>query len=144
MAYWLIKSDPKTRSFSDLADEGWQGAEWNGVREDACFDLFAAMREKDLAFFYHTGEENCFFGILRILGAAHPDTTDDSGQWLSVDVAVFLKLINEVQIANIQDDPELGDFAKTVEQGPCIQKVSFEQWTAICERAGMPRIPESG
>jgi predicted RNA-binding protein with PUA-like domain len=144
MAYWLFKSDPAVWSFSDQADEGHKGSEWKGVREDEAFDSFAAMQPGDLAFFYHAGEENRFFGIVRILGPAHPDSSDDTGQWLSVDIAVFLRLISQVPLAQVKDDSRLADFAKVVENGPSVQSVAYEQWRIVCELADMPRIPESG
>jgi predicted RNA-binding protein with PUA-like domain len=144
MAYWLFKSDPAKLSFSDLADEGYQGFEWSGVRDEKCFDHFAAMQPKDLAFFFHTGDENRFFGIVRILSTAKSDSTDDSGQWLSVDVAVFLRLINQVSLLQIGSDQRLAEFVSQVESGSSIQSVSHEQWAAVCELADMPKIPQSG
>jgi predicted RNA-binding protein with PUA-like domain len=144
MAYWLIKSDPDVRSFSDLADEGYKGTEWHGVRDDEAFDSFAAMQPKDLAFFYHSGDENRFFGILKILNTAHADSTDDSGQWLSVDVAVFLRLISQVTLEQVGNDQRLAAFADEVENGPSVQAVSYEDWANICEISGMPKTPQSG
>lgn len=144
MAYWLIKSDPEERSFTDLADDGWKGSEWSGVREDEAFDTFAAMQPNDLAFFYHTGEENRFYGIIRILSTAHADSTDDSGQWLSVEVAVFLRLICQITVQQVKNDEHLAAFSNEVESGPSVQSVAYDDWEAICKLAGMPKIPKSG
>ena len=143
MSYWLIKSDPDVRSFKDLADDGWQGTEWHGVREDAAFDHFTAMQPGDLAFFYHAGEENRFYGIVKIVSAAHGDSTDDSGQWLSVDVAVFLRLIAQIPLSLVKNDQRVSDFAERVENGSSIQPVLEEEWSLICELAEMPKIPKS-
>jgi len=142
MAYWLIKSDPDKMSFADLADEGYKGYEWSGVREEDAFDHFAAMQPRDLAFFYHTGDQNRFYGIVRILGAAHPDSTDDTGQWLSTDIAVFLRLISRVPLSSVKQQQQWSEFAQRVESEPSIQPVSLEEWTAICQMADMPKIPE--
>ncbi len=142
MAYWLIKSDPDKMSFSDLAEESHEGYEWSGVRDEAAFDHFAAMQPRDLAFFYHTGKENRFYGIVRILSAAKPDSTDKTGQWLAVDLAVFLRLISRVPLEMVRLRQELEDFADRVENGPDVQPVSVEEWTAICHLADMPKIPE--
>ena len=142
MTYWLIKSDPEKMSFSDLADEGYKGYEWSGVREEETFDHFAAMQPRDLAFFYHQGDENRFYGIVRILSAAQPDSTDDSGQWLSVQLAVFLRLISRVPLNNVEQNDDLATFAEQVEKGPSIQPISTKEWTAVCLLADMPKIPE--
>ncbi len=142
MAYWLIKSDPEKMSFSDLAEEGYKGYEWAGVREEETFDHFTNMAPRDLAFFYHEGDENRFYGIVRILEAASADSTDETGQWLSANIAVFLRLISRVPLASVKQNDEMAKFAKRVEEGPSIQSVSSDEWTAICLLADMPKIPK--
>lgn len=131
-------------SFSELAKEGYEGFEWSGVRDAAAFDHIAAMQPGELAFFYHTGQENRFYGIVQLLSAAKSDSTDNSGQWLSVDVAVFLRLISRVPLEMVRLRCELQAFARRVETGPDIQPVSPEEWTAICQLGALPRIPQSG
>ena len=142
MAYWLIKSDPEKMSFADLAMESYEGYEWSGVRDEDAFDHFAAMQPGDLAFFYHTGIEHRFYGIVRIKSAAHPDSTDDSGQWLAADIAVFLRLISRVPLSTLKQQEAWADFAERVVSGPDIQPVSTEEWATICQLADMPKLPE--
>lgn len=50
--YWLMKSEPKAYSFSDLEQE--QETIWDGVRNFQARNFLRQMNEGDLAFFYHS------------------------------------------------------------------------------------------
>ncbi|NEO32209.1 MAG: EVE domain-containing protein [Symploca sp. SIO3C6] len=52
MNYWLIKSEPKAYSISDLEQE--QETIWDGVRNFQARNFLRQMNEGDLAFFYHS------------------------------------------------------------------------------------------
>jgi predicted RNA-binding protein with PUA-like domain len=144
MSYWIVATDPQKRSFDDLAKEGWEGSEWSGVRDELAFDHLAAMRKGDLAMIFHGGEERRFFGIARILAPAAPDSTDESGQWLSVKMAVFLRLISPAPLAAASSDEKLAPLVKAIEEGREILPLDFDQWDILCRLGDMPRTPQSG
>jgi predicted RNA-binding protein with PUA-like domain len=144
MGYWLFRTDPDERSWDDVVAESADGLEWSGLRDDEVFDHFAGMKKGDLAVIYHAGEDNLMLGIAKTLGPAHPDTTDDSGQWLSIDVYAFIRLINQVSLAQLEGDERLADLPIVNGNLSAVQPVDEDHWRAICELAGMPRMIEAG
>ena len=99
---------------------------------------------RDLALFYHEGDENRFYGIVRILEAASADSTDDTRPMAQhANVAVFLRLISRVPLASVsKQNDEMAILPIALKNGPSIQPVSSEEWTAICLLADMPKIPK--
>ena len=144
MALWLLTSDPQKRSFDDLAEAGWEGEEWEGLRDGQAFDYLTQMRPGDLALLYHGGEERRFVGLLRILGNAIPDKSDKEGRWLAVKVAVFLRLIRAVGLDEARADPAAAPLAHAIGRGARLAPVSLEAWRAMGRLGDMPRMPESG
>jgi predicted RNA-binding protein with PUA-like domain len=107
MNYWLMKSEPDVFSYDDLVKKG--RAEWDGVRNHAAQGHMKAMREGDLAFFYHSNIGLEAVGIMTIVGEAVPDSTDDSGKWIAVHVAPYEKLAKPVTLKAMKADSALAD-----------------------------------
>ena len=55
MAYWLMKSEPSSYSWADLAHDG--GTMWDGVRNNAARLHLRAMKAGDEALFYQSRED---------------------------------------------------------------------------------------
>ncbi len=87
MAYWLFKSEPATWSWDMQVKKGRSGQEWDGVRNFTARNNMRAMKKGDHGFFYHSGDEKAVVGIVEVVKAAHPDSTDDTGKWECVDIA---------------------------------------------------------
>src|SRR5678815_848969 len=100
MAYWLIKSEPSTYSWSDLCRD--KKTVWDGVRNFQARNHLRAMQRGDLALFYHSGEEKAVVGVARIEKAAYPDAKARDGDWSVVDVAVEHGLGAPVTLAQIK------------------------------------------
>ena len=49
--------------------------------------MMREMSVGDRGFFYHSQSSREIVGIVEVIAAAHPDSTDDSGKWECVDVA---------------------------------------------------------
>ncbi len=77
MGYWLLKSEPDTFSLDHLKSRPKRTEPWDGVRNyQARNFLRDAMRDGDLAFFYHSNcAEPGIVGLCKIVGAARPDPT---------------------------------------------------------------------
>ena len=99
--YWLLKSEPTSFAIQNLARARQQTTTWDGVRNYQARNNMRAMRQGDLAFFYHSNATPpCIVGIVEIVGEAAPDRTQfeprdhhfdpksklDNPRWDAVDV----------------------------------------------------------
>jgi predicted RNA-binding protein with PUA-like domain len=71
MPHWLLKTEPSTYSFADLAQE--RNTRWDGVANPMAQKNLRAMRVGDGVAIYHTGSEKAVVGFGRVGRAAYPD-----------------------------------------------------------------------
>lgn len=131
MAYWLLKSEPGTWSWGDQVAAGT--TEWDGVRNHQAKNNLAAMRPGDRAFFYHSIHGTEIVGIVEVVGEAHPDSTDETGKWLSVDVRAVKPLQRPVSIKAIKTEPRLAEMVLSKNSRLSVQPVEEAEWRLICE-----------
>jgi len=130
MAYWLMKSEPESYSWSDLIRDG--GTEWDGVRNNAARLHLKAMKEGDEAFFYHSMSDKAVVGIMRIARAAQPDPKDPD--WVSVRVEP-VKPIPPVTLAEIKGEPRLSQMELIRQSRLSVAPVRAEEWAVVLELA---------
>jgi len=135
MAYWLLKSEPDEWSWDQQVAEGRGGAEWTGIRNFSARNHLRAMKKGEQAFFYHTGKERAIVGIVRVVGEAHPDSTDAA--WSAVDVAAVKKLPIPVTLDDIKADQRLKGMALVRLARLSVQPVSDAEWRIIGQKAGL-------
>jgi predicted RNA-binding protein with PUA-like domain len=135
MAYWLLKSEPDEWSWDEQVAEGREGAEWTGIRNFSARNHLRAMKKGEQAFFYHTGKERAIVGIVRVIAAAHPDSTDSA--WPAVDVAAVKKLPTPVSLDQIKADRRLAGMALVRLARLSVQPVSKAEWQIICQMGGL-------
>src|ERR1700691_3454341 len=99
MNYWLMKSEPSSYSWRDMARDG--KTNWNGVRNFQANNSLKAMKKGDRGFFYHSGEDRAIMGIVKITGEFYPDKTDATGKFGMVDVEIVKPLKSPVTLAEI-------------------------------------------
>ena len=80
--YWLMKSEPFKYSWDDLVRDG--KTYWDGVRNYEARNNLAAMKEGDLAFYYHSNKGKEIVGIVEIVASSYPDPTADDETWVVV------------------------------------------------------------
>ncbi|MBK7110126.1 MAG: EVE domain-containing protein [Bacteroidetes bacterium] len=107
MQYWLIKSDPETYDWNDIVKQ--KTDMWDGVRNYAARLHLRAMKKNDLVFFYHSGDDRCIKGIVRIAKEAYPDPTATEDDWTAVDITYVKPLKQDVSLAEIKAEPSLAD-----------------------------------
>ncbi|MBI4366772.1 MAG: EVE domain-containing protein [Deltaproteobacteria bacterium] len=74
MRYWLMKNAAASYSIDDFARD--RTTCWEGVRNYQARNFMRAMREGDLAFFYHSNADpSGVAGLMRIARTAYPDAT---------------------------------------------------------------------
>ncbi len=143
MAYWLLKSERETWSWDQQKESGRKGAEWTGVRNYQARNNMRAMKDGDLGFFYLSGGDKAVVGIVKVVKAAHPDSTDDTGQWECVDVAAVSDLPKPVTLAEIKANPKLAGMVLVKNSRLSVQPVSPAEWSMICKLGGLAKPPQA-
>ncbi|HWZ03359.1 MAG TPA: EVE domain-containing protein [Mucilaginibacter sp.] len=105
MNYWLIKSEPEKYSWEKFNKDG--RTFWDGVRNYAARNNMRAMKEGDLAFFYHSNEGKEIVGIAKVVKEAYQDPTTDDTNWVVVEFSPVEALKNPVTLAQIKAEPML-------------------------------------
>ena len=72
MAYWILKTEPTTYSFDNLAAE--QTARWDGVTNPVAVRNIRSMQKGDPVMIYHTGDEKAVVGLAEVASAPGGDT----------------------------------------------------------------------
>ena len=131
MAYWLMKSEPASYSWSDLVRDG--GTEWDGVRNNAARLHLKAMKAGDEAFFYHSMSDKAVVGIMRVTREAQPDPRDPD--WVSVRVEPVRPLPRPVTLAEIKAEPSLAQMELIRQSRLSVAPVRDEEWARLLEMA---------
>lgn len=131
MAYWLMKSEPESYSWSDLVRDG--GTEWDGVRNNAARLHLKAMKKGDEAFFYHSMSDKAVIGIMRIAREAQPDPKDND--WVSVRVEPVKALDRPVTLAEIKAEPRLSKMELIRQSRLSVAPVREDEWKTLLELA---------
>ena len=129
MAYWLMKSEPGSYSWDDLASDG--RTEWDGVRNPAARLHLRAMKAGDEAFFYHSGDDKAAVGIMRIARDGAPDAKD--ANWVSVAVEPVWPLPAPVTLKAMKADPRLAKLEMLRQSRLSVSPVRAEEWAAILD-----------
>ena len=130
MAYWLMKSEPESYSWTDLVRDG--GTEWDGVRNNAARLHLKAMKSGDEAFFYHSMSDKAVVGIMRVTREAQPDPKDPN--WVSGRVEP-VKAVAPVTLAEIKAEPRLAKMELIRQSRLSVAPVRDEEWKVVLELA---------
>ncbi len=137
MQYWLFKSEPNTWSWDDQLAKGSLGEEWDGVRNYQARNFMRQMQVGDQGFFYHSLKEKSVVGIVEVIALAHPDSTADDPRWECVDIKAVKSVPKQVSLAQIKLRSDLADMVLIKNSRLSVQPVTRQQWTVICEMAGL-------
>jgi predicted RNA-binding protein with PUA-like domain len=136
MAHWLLKSEPSSYSWEQLAADG--RTHWDGVRNAQALNNLRAMRRGDRAFFYHSGEGREIVGVVEVVKPFYPDSADKSGKLGMVDVKPVMPVAVKVGLAAMRSRPELSGMSLLRQSRLSVCPVSATEWTVLCEMAGVP------
>jgi predicted RNA-binding protein with PUA-like domain len=109
MNYWLIKSEPFKYSWDHFVEEG--KSMWDGVRSYEARNNMMAMKEGDLALFYHSNEGKEVVGLAKVSREHYPDPTTEDDRWVVVEFLPVKRFDKTVTLAQIKADPNLQDMA---------------------------------
>lgn len=127
--YWLMKSEPAKYSYAQLVRDGQ--TTWDGVRNYEARNSLRAMKQGDLALFYHSNEGKSVVGVVRIKREAYPDPTAPEEDWSVVDVEPVAPIKAPVSLDAIRDDPTLADIALLKRSRLSVVPVSKEHFDRI-------------
>src|SRR4051812_19462236 len=102
MAYWLLKTEPGTYSWDDLARD--KSAVWDGISNATALKHIRSMKKGDLALVYHTGGERAAVGIAEVKSAPYADPKEDDERLAVVELKPKKKLANAVGLDAIKAD----------------------------------------
>ncbi|MFT8989893.1 MAG: EVE domain-containing protein [Gluconobacter albidus] len=138
MAFWLVKSEPEAFSWAQQVQNGVEP--WTGVRNYQARNNLSAMKNGDLAFFYHSVSEKRIVGVVQVVREAYPDPTADDPRWVCVDVKVMGALTRPVSLAEIKADPALADMALLKQSRLSVAPVTEEEFRHLTQIGGWVRL----
>lgn len=135
MAYWLIKSEPDTWSWTQHVKKGADA--WTGVRNFQARANLRAMKKGDKAFFYHSNEGKEIVGVSEVVKEAYPDPTAKDGDWSCVDFKAVEPLKTPVSLVAIKADAKLAGMVLANNSRLSVQPVTAGEWAYICKLGGL-------
>lgn len=137
MAYWLVKSEPKTWSWDQQVASGDKGEPWTGVRNHTAKQFMIQMKKGDKAFFYHSNDGREIVGIAEIVREHYPDPTDESSKFVCVDIKAVKPVAKPVTLTQLKSDPRFTEMALIKFSRLSVQPVTADEWKMICKMAGV-------
>jgi predicted RNA-binding protein with PUA-like domain len=151
--HWLVKSEPESFSFDDLAASPNRTTSWSGVRNYQARNFMRDdMQKGDLVFFYHSSADpTAIVGVAEVVREGYPDPTafdpadshfdpkskPDAPTWIMVDIRAVEKLARPVSLADLKGVKGLEQMV-LLQRGSrlSVQPVSAAEWK-IVYRLGM-------
>jgi predicted RNA-binding protein with PUA-like domain len=135
MNHWLVKSEPDAFSWDQQVANGIEP--WTGVRSHQAKNNLKAMAVGDRAFFYHSNIGKEIVGIVRVVRAAYPDPSAESGDWVCVDMKAVRPFKRPVTLAAMKADPALEGLALLKYSRLSVAPVEPVFWAHICKLGGV-------
>mgnify|MGYP001376275762 CR=1 FL=1 len=130
--YWLIKTEPENDwSWKDQINKNIES--WDGVRNYAARKNLTLMKKNDLAFFYHSGNDKCIMGIVKIVKESYPDPTDQSKKFVMVDVKTLKSFKRPVTLKEIKTIKKLDKMVLVNNSRLSVQPVTNAEWEIVCD-----------
>ena len=107
--YWIVKTDPSTYSFDDLARQ--KTAVWDGVKNNLALKHLRQMKPGDRVLVYHTGDEKAVVGVAEVASQPYPDPKQKDPKLAVVDLKAGERLPRPVPLAEIKGDRAFADLA---------------------------------
>jgi predicted RNA-binding protein with PUA-like domain len=132
--YWVVKTEPSTYSFDDLARQ--KTAVWDGVKNNLALKHLGSMQPGDQVLVYHTGDEKAVVGTAEVTRAAYPDPKLKDSKLVVVDLKAGARLPRPVPLAEIKKDRAFADLALVRIGRLSVSPVSAEQYQRLLKMGG--------
>lgn len=105
MANYLLKTEPSTYSYADLARD--KRTVWDGVKSPLALKYLRQVKKGDTLIIYHTGSERAAVGLAKATSDPYPDPELNDEKRTVVDIRAWKKLKQPVPILTFRGDPVL-------------------------------------
>ena len=95
------------------------------------------MEKGDRAFFYHSNEGKEIVGILEIMREHYPDPLDETGKFVTVDVAPLKDFYTPVSLTDIKGHEDLAGMSFIRQSRLSVSPVTEKEWNAILKMGGL-------
>ena len=107
MSYWIVKTEPSSYSYDDLASQ--KTAVWDGVKNNLALKYVRQMQPGDHVLIYHTGDEKAVVGVAQVTSQPYPDPKQKDPKLTVVDLKANSRLPRPVSLAEIKKDRAFAD-----------------------------------
>jgi predicted RNA-binding protein with PUA-like domain len=129
MNYWLIKFAPFRYSWQDVLRNG--RFEIYSVRNFQARNNLKEMKLGDEVLFYHSQEDNCVMGVMRVIEEAHQDKTTADACWVSVTFEPVESFEKPVSLQKIKETKELENIGLIKQPRLAVMPLSLEEFEII-------------
>jgi predicted RNA-binding protein with PUA-like domain len=123
---WLFKTEPSVYSYQQLVKD--KKTMWDGVGNNLALKHLKDIKQGELIFIYHTGDEKAAVGVAKALGEAYADPSKGNPRMLVVDIEPVRALPKPVTLAEVKAHPKLKNFDLVKNSRLSIMKLTDEQW----------------
>ena len=131
MAYWLVKSDPKTYSWEDMKND--KSTPWDGVRNYQARNNLRAMKTGDIVMFYHSQEDREIVGITEVTKEAFQDPTTEDSRWIAVELSNPKGLDKKVSLQQLKNHSGLQNIALIKQARLSVMPITEKEYRIIME-----------
>ena len=132
--YWIVKTEPSTYSFDDLARQ--KTAVWDGVKNSLALKHLLEMKPGDRVLVYHTGDEKAVVGVAEVVSEAYPDPKHKDPKLGVVDLKAAERLPHPVPLAEIKKERAFADLGLVRIGRLSVMPASADQFKRLLELGG--------
>lgn len=134
MSRWLVKSDPETYGWADLARE--RRTVWDGVANALALKHLGAMRAGDECLVYESGAVKAVVGRARVASDPRPDPGAGDPRRLVVELEAVAALARPVPLARVRSEPALAELALVRQPRLSVMPVPESAWRRLLALGG--------
>lgn len=131
MSFWLVKSDPETYSWVNLAKD--KETDWDGVRNYQARNNLQAMKKGEEVLFYHSQTDKAIIGTTIVANEYFQDSTTEDNRWVAVRLKIGKKFKKPVTLEQIKKDPILNNIALIKQSRLSVMPITDEEYMRIIE-----------
>jgi len=134
MGYWLLKTEPGTFAFDDIATNA--DTCWDGITNPLALRHIRSMTKGDRVFIYHSGKEKAIVGVAQVTSSPYQDPKSGDPKRIVVDLRATNRLAKSVPLAEIKRRREFANFDLVRISRLSVMPVERGVWNVLLRIAG--------